>query len=193
VKHCVLCSTERDDVTAAQVLPATWNGFNNYADVCAECQESRRFKLWSKKTKPKAAAAADTPAPEGDGAAPEWPDILIAHRRTGVVLHTLNCKSLAGAALGDAALSGADLHHAALRGASFLRADLHLADLNGADLRETDLRGANCRGADLRGADLREARLYKTDLRQALYDTATRWPAGFDPLTCGAQWTDRRA
>ena len=50
-----------------------------------------------------------------------------------------------------------------------------------ANLRNTDLRESN-----LVGADLRETNLQDTNLTGARYDSNTRWPAGFDPLSSGA-------
>ena len=49
------------------------------------------------------------------------------------------------------------------------------------DRRNTDLRESN-----LVGADLRETNLQDTNLTGARYDSNTRWPAGFDPLSSGA-------
>lgn len=195
VKYCIMCAKDKrtDEVTLVQVLPATWNSFNNFAEVCAECQGSRRFQVWAKSIKPKAKAAAavgsesgSLPAvPSGEESLPPA-TVQVAHRRTGELLHTVASHTLAGADLCGAALCGADLHDAALRGADLHRADLHLADLTGADLRGADLRAVNLRGADLRGADLREARLHRADLNHSVYDRETLWPSGFDPLTSGA-------
>ena len=174
-----------------QVAPATWNGFNDFADVCAECQVSRKFKT---SAKPKKAPAGGVPASRGTRTVPaagakdaQPKSIHITHRRTGAVLQTVESHTLAQASLAEAVLSGADLQYAVLRGADLHQADLRLADLAGADLRGADLRGVNLRGADLRGTDLREARLYRADLNHAIYDARTRWPAGFDPRSCGAQ------
>jgi hypothetical protein len=183
MKTCVLCTNPKEDATTIEVLPATWNGFTNYAEVCGECRESRRFKLWARstatKTRTRAAAAIAAQVP-----VPVLPaEIQIAHRTTGALLHTVEATTLTGVNLRGAALSGADLQHASMRGANLQRVDLHLADLGGADLRESDLRAGNLRGADLRGADLRDTQLRGADLSHCLYDGRTRWPAGFDPAT----------
>ncbi len=189
MKNCVMCGTEKEDVSMMQVTPATWNGFNNFAEVCGDCQKTSRFKAKPKTAKSIAQAAADAaPVAAGSGK----PSTHITHKKTGALLCTVEAHSLAGAQLGEATLSGADLQHAVLRGADLHRADLRLADLREADLRGADLRGVNLRGADLRGTDLREARLYKADLSHALYDTGTRWPADYDPHSSGASKEMRR-
>lgn len=78
---------------------------------------------------------------------------------------------------------------------------MHLAgaDLRGANLQRADLRGARLIGARLEGADFRKASLQGTDLRAARlkgakfigarYDSATRWPTGFEPTNHGAKLT----
>jgi len=83
---------------------------------------------------------------------------------------------LRGADLADADLAGADLAGAYLNGADLRRADLRRADLLQADLRRADLTGADLTGAVLAGADLTDA----------LYDAATVWPDGVDPVQRGA-------
>jgi len=60
-------------------------------------------------------------------------------------------------------------------------ATLWRVDFRGADLREADLRQADIRGCDFRGANLEHA-----DLTDAIFDSATRWPPGFDPALHGA-------
>lgn len=196
MRNCVLCGTERDDVSAVQVIPATWNGFNNFADVCAECQQTKRFKTYSKTKKAGepastgiavATSTVSTPRATATKTSNRVTEVQIIHKRTGALLHTLESHTLAGASLSGVALSGADLQHAALRGTDLHRADLRMADLSGADLRGADLRGVNLRGADLRGADLRETKLYQADLSHAVYDGLTRWPADFDPRSSGAR------
>jgi uncharacterized protein YjbI with pentapeptide repeats len=47
--------------------------------------------------------------------------------------------------------------------------------------------GANLTGADLTKTDLTEAVLFKAKLKNAVYDSKTKWPAGFDPKAGGAQ------
>jgi len=196
MKHCIMCDQDRqnEEVSLVQVIPATWNGFHNFAEVCAECQGSRRFQVWARSiTSSKKAAASPSRRnrPSGRGAAHErqpagqrpsrWPIGRPGRCFTRFASHTL-----AGADLCGAALGGAALQHAALRGADLHRADLHLADTGGG--RPPGRRSArvNLRGADLRGADLREARLHRADLNHSVYDAATRWPSGFDPLASGA-------
>lgn len=77
---------------------------------------------------------------------------------------------------------------------------LAYADLSGKYLTEANFVGANLRGANLKGAvivradlrraNLEEAHLDRADLRGALYDSQTRWPAGFDPGRAGAKKVD---
>jgi hypothetical protein len=194
MKTCRMCQTDKEDVVMVAVAPATWNGFNNFAEVCGTCRESRRFKTWSRtgssRTKPAVVAApAET---DGAPAAPIGKQTLISHRQTGALLFKHDGGSLAGADLSSQNLASADLRNGELRGANLSQCDLHLADLHGADLRGTDLRAVNFRGADLRGADLREARMHRADLRHSLYDEQTLWPAGFDPHGTGAIKGDRR-
>jgi hypothetical protein len=192
---CIMCETESSTVVVVRVAPATWNGFHDFATVCGECQTSRRFKLWSRGTRPKAApkTAAGAAAPEATPAAePAGQSYQINHRRTGALLHVVAGQTLAGASLRNAALSGADLQRTRLGGADLLRADLHLADLSEADLRGADLRGVNLRGADLRGTDFRDARLQKADIRDAVYNAETHWPQGYDPVAGGATRSARR-
>jgi hypothetical protein len=199
-----MCRTDQENVTVVEVAPATWNGFNNFAEVCDTCHESRKFKTSARPKKPgtrvtkaSAAAAVVAAAAAAEKALTDPPPapgttVQITHRRTGVVLHTVLSPTLAHAPLSGAVLSGADLQNATLRGADLLRADLRLADLAGADLRGADLRGVNFRGADLRGTDLREARLAQADFSHVLYDAQTRWPQGYGP-TAARQRTGLRA
>ena len=72
------------------------------------------------------------------------------------------------------------------------RADLTRADLSSAVLLEAELQWVNLRGADLAGADLCGALLPVVNLQGAIlagarYDTATRWPPGFDAVRRGAR------
>src|SRR5687768_6313393 len=140
-----MCKQEREYVSLVQVTPATWNQYHNFSEVCGDCQNSRRFKLWEKARKPAARKAAIAPTGHAVGTDSSTGKngsqplaVEIAHRRTGALLHTVKNATLAGAKLSGAALSGADLQHAGLRGANLHRADLHLADLTGADLRGAD-------------------------------------------------------
>jgi hypothetical protein len=180
----MLCGEDREGVAVFPTPPATWNGFNNFADVCAECAASPKGR-----TRLRIPTSANRAAPPADAAAPAEVSqvrITISHRRTGVTLLTVDARTLARATMTGAALSGADLQHADLSGADLGRADLRLADLSGATLRGADLRRANLRGADLRGADLSSAKLHQTDLQSARYDRRTGWPADFDPRSSGA-------
>jgi hypothetical protein len=96
----------------------------------------------------------------------------------------------------------ADLNEANLRGLDLYGAVLRSVDLSGAILSEValckaDLRAANLRNtivsgrsafpdAKLHNADLRGADLEGAHLRQAKYDSNTKWPKGFDPVSAGA-------
>jgi hypothetical protein len=98
---------------------------------------------------------------------------------------------LRGAELRGAILSGMDLFDAGLAAADLRNADLGEANLCSADLRGADLSGANLYGADLSdaklgGADLSGATLINADLNGAIYDSLTRWPNDFDPVSAGA-------
>ena len=88
--------------------------------------------------------------------------------------------------LSRADLAGANLREANLNGADLRAAKLWLADLGGADLRRANLRNTDLRESNLVGADLRETNLQDTNLTGARYDSNTRWPSGFDPLSSGA-------
>jgi hypothetical protein len=183
MRVCTLCGQDREEVSVFPVAPATWNGFCNFAQVCSECatQPKNRVRLKA----PAVSAAAKAIAE----AVPETTtddQISISHRRTGVVLMSVEGRTLARANLAGAALSGADLQHIELSEADLHGADLRLADLSGALLRGADLRGADLRGADLRGADLRSAKLHRTNLQSARYDQRTAWPSDFDPRGTGA-------
>jgi hypothetical protein len=110
----------------------------------------------------------------------------------------LSAADLSGANLREANLSEADLHEADLRGANLYLANLSMANLSMANLRGVYLGGANLSGAILLGADLSEAILDGTGLRSASYNKrprkgldATRWPAGFDPVTAGTLPVDK--
>jgi uncharacterized protein YjbI with pentapeptide repeats len=88
-------------------------------------------------------------------------------------------------------LAGADLH-----GQELARANLSQGGLESADLRAVRAGSACLIGARLAGADLREADLSAADftgadlegtlLEGARYNTARRWPDGFDPQAHGA-------
>lgn len=63
------------------------------------------------------------------------------------------------------------------------------AKLLGAHLAHANLTGAILRGADIRKASLKYANLENADLSDAVYDQATEWPDGFDPVAAGARKT----
>jgi hypothetical protein len=70
-------------------------------------------------------------------------------------------------------------------------ANLREANLREANLREADLSGANLSnialsGANLRGANLSISCLTGAYIRKAIYNSATKWPVGFDPEKAGA-------
>jgi hypothetical protein len=74
-----------------------------------------------------------------------------------------------------------------LRRADFSGTNLYAANFRGAILDGADMSGAHLEGADLRGASLKGANLSKTRVGGALYDEATIWPDGFDPVAAGAE------
>ena len=115
--------------------------------------------------------------------------IEIRHRDTGVVLHTVNAKTLRKANLRGANLFGADLRRANLYGADLSRADLTWANLYGADLYGADLSGAYLYGATLTEATMGEDKLNRLLARAtrsnghefflfALQDGSTKIKAG---------------
>jgi hypothetical protein len=67
------------------------------------------------------------------------------------------------------------------------RADYHRAWLERIDFRRADLREANFSDSWIRGCDFRGANLAHADFTAAIYDEATRWPEGFDPVEHGAR------
>jgi uncharacterized protein YjbI with pentapeptide repeats len=83
-------------------------------------------------------------------------------------------------------LSGARLRDAILRSAQLAKANFTGADLTNADLSNAVLTGATLKSAKLQGATLTGADLTNADLKEALYDSHTRWPSGFDPIQRGA-------
>jgi uncharacterized protein YjbI with pentapeptide repeats len=103
---------------------------------------------------------------------------------------------LTGANLGGAKLIGSNVRGARLTQANLSKADLTVATLifaklnsvalDGANLREADLRKADLRGAALQEANLKGANLKGAALRNAMADTKTRWPPGFDWRRAGA-------
>ena len=101
-------------------------------------------------------------------------------------------RSLNGADLRDANLSGANLSFARLSASNLAGANLSEANLRGAHLNEADPGEADLSGADLSFAGLIGAELDGARLRNAKYDSATRWPEGFDPENAGAILVDDR-
>lgn len=89
--------------------------------------------------------------------------------------------NLSGVVLEDADLSGANLSNVNLRGAFLLSANLRGVDLQYANLRNADLSKAH-----LEGADLRKAFWEGADFSNVVYDTNTKWPEDFDPVSAGA-------
>lgn len=102
----------------------------------------------------------------------------------------LSWTSLSNANLTNAKLSKADLSYTRI-----YRANLQNADLSGADLSKTEWRDVDLNTADLsharlcdsqwdvnlRGANLQAAYLCNAALAGSRYNSATRWPNGFDP------------
>ena len=93
-----------------------------------------------------------------------------------------------GANFTEAILTRADLTGAHLEGATLTKAILFEATLTGAILV-----GANLTGADLTGTDLTEATLFEANLTDAVYDSRTKWPAGFDPKAGGARLSEENS
>ena len=111
---------------------------------------------------------------------------------------TLTGARLAGSDLASAQLRGADLGEAQMQNAYLVGANLedaHLvgsrldaADLSQAQMQRANLRGAHLDGAILRGAILVDANLARVRLLDAVYDSSTRWPDGFDVEGSGARF-----
>ena len=99
--------------------------------------------------------------------------------------------NLSAAHLVEADLSETNLSGANLSGVNLESAYLSWSDLSYADLREVGLSYANLSGSDLSyanlsGSDLSYADLSYADLSYAKYNSATKWPDGFDHASCGA-------
>jgi uncharacterized protein YjbI with pentapeptide repeats len=87
--------------------------------------------------------------------------------------------------------SGADLRRADLRGRMLVKENLQRSLLGRADLRRANMRDTNLRDskliaaklsrANLAGANLTSADLTEANLVDAVADSDTRWPKGFDP------------
>lgn len=106
------------------------------------------------------------------------------------LLSLLNGERLAvdlnGAVLRDAQLENISLNDSSLRDAMLVRTNLQKAFLLRADFRNANMQGVDLGGAALFGANFSGANLTGARLQGAFYDSTTRWPAGFDPLTAGA-------
>lgn len=94
----------------------------------------------------------------------------------------LNGASFRGNRMYQASFAGSELRRADLSRANLVQANFGSAVLDGADLSGASMDGVDLRGASLKGANLSETRLHK-----ALYDPATVWPDGFDPVAAGAE------
>jgi uncharacterized protein YjbI with pentapeptide repeats len=88
---------------------------------------------------------------------------------------------LTEANLTEANLTEANLNSAKLTGTFLQDANLTKATFNSANLTKANLWGAN-----LRDTNLEEANLEAADFRDALYNSDTKWPSGFDPEAEGA-------
>ena len=97
--------------------------------------------------------------------------------------------------LEDANLDSANLSEASLKSNNLQGANLGQALLQGADLSEACLQNANLSLANLAqatlvGADLSTANLDRAILTNAVYNTSTRLPEGFDPVQAGMEKTE---
>ncbi len=82
-------------------------------------------------------------------------------------------------------LTGASFNGAKLTNAVFVNAVLEGCNLVGATLGRARFRFAKLGGSDLRGVDLSQAELDEADLLGAKYDSNSRFPSGFNPVTAG--------
>ena len=97
---------------------------------------------------------------------------------------------LRGALLREADLRGALLREADLSGANLHAARLSAADLIGANLSGADLTYADLSGANLSGTDLGNVDLSSTDLSDAIADSKTKFPDGFNAKGLGVTFYD---
>lgn len=51
MRRCIICTTDRDDVTLTRVVPGIWTDFNNFVGICADCQATERYKKLLKQKK----------------------------------------------------------------------------------------------------------------------------------------------
>jgi hypothetical protein len=85
--------------------------------------------------------------------------------------------------LEGAVLYRSDLQHADMRRAILRNADLGRCILNNARLQGADLSGCDLGAADLRRVDLSQTiGLDTAKLANAVFDYATKWPEGVDPI-----------
>lgn len=82
----------------------------------------------------------------------------------------------------SATMTGSNLFGSSLEGASLRQANLVRASLEDTDLSDADLTGAALDGTNLRGSRITAL----TKFQGAIYDDATMWPAGVDPVALGA-------
>jgi uncharacterized protein YjbI with pentapeptide repeats len=104
-------------------------------------------------------------------------------------LYELQTKGARGAGMLDS--QGVDLMGGYFNGVDLTDCDLRNATLagcvfSGAEMAGVKLGGATFGLAFLGSCDLSQVDLTGTDLRKVLYDDATIWPAGFDPVAAGA-------
>lgn len=104
----------------------------------------------------------------------------------GLVGVSFKSADLSGANLTRASVQYSNLSGASLEGACLHRANLDFTQLASARLVGADMRRCSLAFAQLEGADFSGANLEKANLYCAVYDRATRWPEGFDPVDCGA-------
>jgi uncharacterized protein YjbI with pentapeptide repeats len=117
---------------------------------------------------------------------------------TGVVSEGCCCQNanFFGAVLRDADLYWAIAHNADFTGADLRGVNLCGAGLSGARFVNADLTGTNfgrdnlAGSTNLKGADLRSKTLEDANLNGALFNTATVFPEGFDPVAHGMILTE---
>jgi uncharacterized protein YjbI with pentapeptide repeats len=122
-------------------------------------------------------------------------DVIGLDSITGVTtsirqLYELQTKGARGAGMLD--LQGVDLSGALFNGVDLTGCDLRNARLvlcvfSGAEMAGVKLGGAALSMAFLGSCDLSQVDLTGTNLTGVLYDDATVWPAGFDPVAAGAK------
>ena len=106
---------------------------------------------------------------------------------------------LMGAIFVEANLTGAFFSLEDLEGANFAGANLSRGVLSGTNLKRANFTEANLSqayflGAHLAGADLTEAIIDGAIFMSAIYDSETRFPDGFNPISAGMReigWGER--